>query len=308
MTINIYNEYAPLKKVIIGDASRLFFPDTREIDKEQGIPLWKKLMAQTFYRLLKGKRVPKWLTKPFQKELLHFEKLLKNHQVEVHRVRTIQQEATEELGLAQMYARDSTLCVGHSLIEGNLQMGMRQKERRGYQDLIAEIRKDNRVVSMPQTAPAYLEGGDVLVDYPNVFVGTGRHASNLAGVEWLRQQLDDSWNVIPVPLKDDSVLHLDCCLTIIGPKTAIICREVLEELPQELEDYSFIEIDKKSQLEMAGNVLVLGNKKVVVQRRHKQLQEELRARGFTPLPLSFTWHALLDGAFRCASCPLERGE
>ncbi|MEX2803718.1 dimethylarginine dimethylaminohydrolase family protein [Streptococcus sp. H31] len=210
--------------------------------------------------------------------------------------------------MAQMYARDSTLCIGDLLIEGNLKMSMRKKERRGYQSLIAASQKDGKVATMSQTKSAYLEGGDVLVDYPNVFVGIGRHASNLAGVEWLRKCLDDSWIVIPVRLKDDSVLHLDCCMTIIGPKTAIICREVLEELPEELENYRFIEIDKKSQLEMAGNVLVLGNNKVVVQKRHKRLQEDLRDHGFIPLPLSFTWHTLLDGAFRCASCPLERGE
>lgn len=307
MKINIYNEYSPLQSVIIGDASNLYFPDIHDIENEANKPFWVKLKNNLIYRLIKGKKVPKWIRKNFQRELAAFEKLLRENDVEVYKVAPIIPEEGEALGLGQMYARDSAMSVGDLFIEGHLQIDMRQKERRGYQNLVADMKEQHlKVATISQDQPIYLEGGDVVVDYPNVFVGIGKYASNLAGLDWLRKQLDDSWNVIPIRIVDDSILHLDCCMTIIGPKKAIICRDVLGELPKELKDFTFIEIDKKVRHQMAGNVLVLGNKKVVVQKRHKQLQEDLIKQGFTPLPLEFTWHAILEGAFRCASCPLER--
>ncbi|EHJ52606.1 dimethylarginine dimethylaminohydrolase family protein [Streptococcus macacae] len=309
MKITIYNEYAPLKTVIIGDASRLFFPDSHAIENEKSKPWWEKLRNNIIFPLLRGKEVPRFLTKHFQKELDDFEQLLRENQVTVLKVDAITPPASKnpaELGTGQMYARDSAMSIGDLFIQGNIQIEMRKKERLGYQRIVQNIKENNKVVTMSQSDPVYLEGGDVIVDYPNVFVGIGKYASNLAGIEWLRKQLDDSWNIVPVYLNDDGILHLDCCMTIIGPKTAIICREVLKDLPKELSDYTFINIDKKVRQEMAGNVLVLGHNKVIVQKRHKKLQEDLRKHGFTPLPLSFTWHALLEGAFRCASCPLER--
>ncbi|MEX2784248.1 dimethylarginine dimethylaminohydrolase family protein [Streptococcus sp. H49] len=309
--IHICNEYDPLKKVIIGDASWLYFPDSHAIENEENKPWWEKLRNNIIFPLLRDKKVPQFITRQFQKELAAFEALLKENHIDVLKVDPIDYPSSlppQEMGMGQMYARDSAMAVGDVFIEGNLQIDMRKKERLGYQKIIDKIRTDSKVVTMSQSDSAYLEGGDVLVDYPNVFVGIGKYASNMSGINWLRKQLDESWNIVPIYLKDDSILHLDCCMTIIGPKTAIICREVLEELPEELSDFTFIDIDKKVRQEMAGNVLVLGDNKVVVQKRHKKLQEDLRAHGFTPLPLSFTWHALLEGAFRCASCPLERGK
>lgn len=309
MKVNVYNEYDPLKSVIIGDATRLYFPDRHDIENEAGKPWWEKLRNNTIFPLLRGNKVPNFIAKAFQKELANFEKLLQENHVEVLKVDPIKPVQTDnpmELGMGQMYARDSAMAVGDIFIEGNLRFDMRKKERLGYQKILTELKKDNRVESMSQTDIPCLEGGDVLVDYPNVFVGIGKYASNLSGLNWLRNQLDSSWNVVPIHIKDGGILHLDCCMTIVGPKTAIICPEVLEELPKELADFTFIEIDKKVRQEMAGNVLVLGNKKIIVQKRHKQLQEDLKKHGFIPLPLSFSWHAFLEGAFRCASCPLER--
>ncbi|ALS02502.1 arginine deiminase [Enterococcus silesiacus] len=306
MNINVYNEYDPLKTVIIGDAQNLFFPDSHDIEKEKNMPTWKKFMTNIVYRLLRGKRVPRFIVQKFRNELAEFEKLLLENDITVLKVAPITLGQSEPFGLGQMYARDSVMCVGDLLIEGHLQIEMRKKERLGYKKLIEEIKKKNNVATISQSDPVFLEGGDVLVDYPNVFVGIGKYASNIAGIAWLKEQLNSDWHIIPVFLNDDAILHLDCCMTIIAPKTAIIHRDSLKQLPEELQDYTFIPINAKTRQEMGGNVLVIGEKKVIVQKRHQALQKELLNRGFTVLPLSFTWHTLLDGAFRCASCPLER--
>ncbi|MFC0233613.1 dimethylarginine dimethylaminohydrolase family protein [Vagococcus entomophilus] len=315
--ITVYNEYATLKTVIIGNAETIYIPDAMEMEQEAHTATWKKLLNKYLYKVLKGKKVPQFLAKKYQRELHDFKKILEKNNVEVLTVDPVVPSKKEEPGMAQMYARDSVMCVGNLLIEGNLKLEMRKKEMRGYQSIVQSIKNQSSIHQLHPSETAFLEGGDVLVDYPYVFVGIGKYASNENGINWLQNLLDISqkeqhpdqnWRVIPVYLNDDSLHHLDCCFTIIGPKTAIIHKDSLKALPKELEDYHFIEIDTKTNKEMGGNVLVIGPKKIIVQKRHLSLQKSLQALGYTVFPLDFTWHARLDGAFRCASCPLERIE
>mgnify|MGYP003361894564 FL=1 len=240
---------------------------------------------------------------------------METHGVKVHHVDSVTPTKLDPYGMGQMYARDSAMSVGEHFIEGNVQIEMRKIERRGYQRIVAAINDKNQVHTLNQKDKIYLEGGDVIVNYPYVFVGIGKYASNEAGAKWLQSILDKDfeneivdrpWKVVPVYLNDDAILHLDCCMTIIGPKTAIIHKPVLKDLPKELVDYKFIDIDAKTRKEMGGNVLVIGPKKVIVQKRHTALQEALKNEGYTVIPIVFTWHSLLDGALRCASCPLVR--
>lgn len=315
--INVYNEYATLKTVIIGNAEKIYIPDAMEMEQEAHTATWKKMLNKYLYRVLKGKNVPQFLAKKYQRELADFKKILEENGVEVLTVDTVTPSKEEEPGMAQMYARDSVMCVGNLLIEGNLKLEMRKKEMRGYQSIVQAIKKHSSVHQLHPLETTFLEGGDVLVDYPYVFVGIGKYASNEKGINWLQNLLDthqtklhpnQNWRVVPVYLNDDSLHHLDCCFTIIGPKTAIIHKASLKALPKELKDYQFIEIDTKTNKEMGGNVLVIGPKKIIVQKRHLSLQKSLQVHGYTVFPLDFTWHARLDGAFRCASCPLERVE
>ncbi|MEM0562607.1 arginine deiminase family protein [Leuconostoc mesenteroides subsp. mesenteroides] len=315
MKINVYNEYDPLKEVIIGDATKLYFPDTHEIEQEEHTAKWKQFMTKHIYTLLRGKKVPSFLAKKFQRELAEFQRILETHGVKVHHVDSVTPTNLDPYGMGQMYARDSAMSVGEHFIEGNVQIEMRKIERRGYQRIVAAINDKNQVHTLNQKDKIYLEGGDVIVNYPYVFVGIGKYASNEAGAKWLQSILDKDyeneivdkpWKVVPVYLNDDAILHLDCCMTIIGPKTAIIHKPVLKDLPKELVDYKFIDIDAKTRKEMGGNVLVIGPKKVIVQKRHTALQEALKNEGYTVIPIVFTWHSLLDGALRCASCPLVR--
>lgn len=305
--IHVKNEYSTLKKVILGNANELYFPDTHEIELETEAATWKQYLTKYVYKMLRRKKVPFLITNRFQKELANLKQVLEKHEIEVSTVESVVPTLEEEAGLGQMYARDSVMCVDDKLIKGQLQIEMRRKELRGYNKIIQSLDNKQNILSIPMNKAAYLEGGDVIVDYPNIYVGIGKYASNIKGYEWLKKQVSSDWTVIPIYLKNDGILHLDCCMTIIGPKTAIIHKESLQDkLPSQMDDFDFIEIDSKTRHQMGGNVLVIAPKKVIIQKRHKQLQLELEQRGFTVIPITFTWHALLDGAFRCATCPVER--
>lgn len=305
--INIYNEYDPLKTVVLGIANELYFPDMHPIETEAESYWWKKLLNNSVYRLFERKKVPYFITKKYQKELENFEKVLLSQGVQILRLDEVHPKKDEPAGLGQMYARDAVFCVGETMYDGKFQIDMRDKERRGYEIIFQQYDNGKNLVKMDQTVSEFLEGGDVMVDYPYVYVGIGKYASNIEGANWLQKKLGDEFKVVPVHLTNEGILHLDCCMTIIGKKQGIIHRPSLQQpLPYPLNDYDFIEVNEKVRHEMGTNVFVIGPKKIVIQERHKQLGEELKKRGFHVFPVDFTWHARLDGAFRCTTCPIER--
>lgn len=305
--INIYNEFAPIKTVVLGIANELYFPDMHPIENETESYWWKKLLNNTVYRLFERKRVPSFITKKYQRELQNFKDVLVSQGVQVIHLDEVHPTQEEPAGLGQMYARDAVFCVGKSMYSGRFQIDMRDKERRGFQTIFETYDNGNSLFKMNQTIPEFLEGGDVMVDYPYVYVGIGKYASNMEGANWLQAHLGDEFKVVPIHLTNEGILHLDCCMTIIGKKLGIIHRPSLEQpLPYPLNEYEFIEVDEEVRHEMGTNVFVIDPQKIVIQKRHTQLAKELTNRGFHVFPIDFTWHARLDGAFRCTTCPIQR--
>lgn len=206
-----------------------------------------------------------------------------------------------------MYARDPIISVGNITLNSQLQIPMRRKENRGFERLLAKLSSNGIQVETLREEGTYLEGGDVIVDHPYIFVGQSKYGSNEKGINWLKQIVKKSFEIVPVKITDPSVLHLDCALTIIGEGKGIIHRKTLQTpLPKPLDSYDFIEVDDKTQKQLGTNVLLLNPTTILVQERHKRIIEELKNKKFKVIPIKFSWHARLGGAFRCATSPISR--
>lgn len=306
--ISVSNEWSRLGETVLGIAPTLYFPGIHPIEREPAAFMWRKILSGVLYPLADGRRVPGWISRKYVAELDRLHEVLIGHGVTVHRPAAVTPLPGEPLGLGQMFARDPVFAVGDILVDGKLKMDMRHKERRGLVPLLSAFaRSGAHVVSVP-SGDVFLEGGDVIVDLPYVYVGIGKYASNMDGVRWLQAQLGPQVNVVPVPLAVPGILHLDCCMTLIGEGLGIIHRDSLAHpLPHPLDTYKFIEIAGPARQQLGTNVLVLDPATIVVQQRHVQLQQQLRKKGFHVIPIEFNWHALLGGAFRCATAPLFRG-
>ncbi|WP_342439415.1 arginine deiminase family protein [Paenibacillus sp. FSL L8-0436] len=306
--IRVENEYGQLKTVILGVAPSLYFPGTHDIESEDESAWWKKVITRLVYPLFSGRAVPRFLVRKYQRELEGLRDALTSRGVQVLRLDEVRVQLEEPPGLGQMYARDSVLCVNETMIAANLQIDMRNKEMRGYRSILNKMSAAGaKIETISPSSDIYLEGGDVIVDLPYVYVGIGKYASNMKGAQWLQHRLGSGIMVVPIRLANDGILHLDCCMTLIGEKQGIIHRESLQSpLPYPLNTYDFIEVDQKTRAEMGTNILMVGPKQIIVQKRHISLQQQLKERDFEVIPLDFTWHARLDGAFRCATCPIYR--
>lgn len=306
--MSIYNEYAKLKEVILGISPKIFMQSELPSPMEAGLSWMEKLSNKIGYAIYKNKSIPESISRKYKNELEELNKALIANGVKVHRLESIEPMPKEPEGLIQMFARDPAMTIGKNFIIGNLQIPMRKKEYRGYSQLTPHIEaKGLTVTRIDLNTDIFLEGGDVIVDYPYVFVGINTYATNLAGLKWLENALTNDFQVIPVFIDDPTIMHLDCCLTIIGPKLAVINKESLKQpLPYPLNEYQFIEVDSKARKELGTNVLVIDPRTIIVQARHLDLQNKLKEKGFKVIPIDFTNHAKTHGAFRCATCPIIR--
>jgi N-dimethylarginine dimethylaminohydrolase len=307
--IAVHNEWSRLEEVVLGIAPALYFPGVQPLEMELANPWWRRVSTAVLYMLAKGRRVPEWITQKYVAELEALRKVLLESGVTVHSPVPVTPLAQEPPGLGQMFARDPIVAVGNTLVVGQLQIEMRRKERRGFDPLLDELALNGARVASTSSDHIFLEGGDVIIDLPYVYIGVGKYGSNLKGVEWLQSQLGGAVKVVPVPLAVSGILHLDCCMTLIGPRLGIIHRESLvNPLPPPLDAYEFIEVDARTRQELGTNVLVLDPETIIVQSRHVQLRQHLRERGFRVISLDFSWHTWLGGAFRCATAPIRRGQ
>ncbi len=308
--MGVYNEYSQLREVILGISGKIFIADKIPPEVEKELSLAKKQAFKMAYRVFKKKPLPKFFTKRISNELEGFLSVLNNHGVVVHRLEPILPLQDEPEGLSQMFARDPGMTVGDQFFFGSARTAARNKEKRGYTNLLAKIGQAGLKISkIEDEAGVFLEGGDVIIDYPYIYVGMKKRATNLAGLEWLTEKVGTEFKVIPVDVIDPRIQHLDCCMTVVGPNIVVINRESLRDpLPDPLRSYTRIEVDAKTRQQLGTNVFVINRETIVVQKRHRDLQQKLSSHGFNVIQLEFSAHARFQGGFRCTTCPINRAD
>ena len=69
---------------------------------------------------------------------------------------------------------------------------------------------------------------------------------------------------------------------------------------------NIIPIDKEEQFLLGTNVLAIGNKTIITQPQHKNLNNKLKENGFKTIEIDISEIVKKGGAFRCTTCPIER--
>lgn len=197
----------------------------------------------------------------------------------------------------------------------------RFKERFGLRHLMADmVRRGARHVVVPPGSPLplqqvaqaqgpFLKRGDVMLFGPDILVGAGEggFASDDAGIDWLRQELGDSYRVHRTSLHP-RVLHLDDGLAAVREGLAIVARDqFLDGLPRVIADWEVIDVGLDEALDLlVANVLVLAPGEVVLDSRARGLAELLTRHDVTVHMLEFDAVTPFAGGFRCSHHPIRR--
>jgi dimethylargininase len=144
------------------------------------------------------------------------------------------------------------------------------------------------------TAPATVDGGDVLVLGKNIYVGISTR-SNAEAIQQMQGLLDNyGYKVIGVEMRD--CLHLKTALTKVDDKTLLINPNWVDT--SHFKGFDWIEVDPSEPF--AANCLPV-NGKIIFPTSFPKTRAKLEARGYQIQPVTVDELAKAEGAVTCCS-------
>ncbi len=158
-------------------------------------------------------------------------------------------------------------------------------------------------------------GRDIFYQLSNV--------TNRFGVEWLKRHLGDRFRLHEIESRCPDPLHIDSTLMLLAPGKLLVNPEWIdvERLPKILQSWDIIiapEPDPYAESEMMAkffsmcskwislNVLMLDERRVIVEQTQTSLIKVLKEHGFETIPCNFASYLPFGGAFHCATLDVRR--
>ena len=300
--LNIQNETAPLKAVILGTAlSNGPIPNPEDCYDPKSL---QHVLAGTY---------PKEADMILEMEAVV--EVLKRYGVKVYRPEVIE-------NYNQIFARDISFVIEDKIIISNI-LPDREREVEATEYVWSHVPKENRIFLSEQ---CHVEGGDVMPWNDYIFIGTYSGddyadyitaRTNKAAVNAIRELFPNK-KVKAFELRKsntdayNNALHLDCCFQPIGRDKAIIHKNgfLIAEEYQWLVDYfgkdNVFEISKEEMYAMNCNVFSISEEVIISERNFTRLNTWLRNNGFTVEEVPYAEIAKQEGLLRCSTMPLIR--
>ncbi|WP_342043065.1 dimethylarginine dimethylaminohydrolase family protein [Bacillus sp. OTU2372] len=242
--------------------------------------------------------------KQFLKENIDTELAKKQHQ---QLVKVLEENGVEVLLLTpsekypeQVFTRDIGFTLGNQVFVAHMAHDVRQGEEQPLIDLL-----EKELITYTNLLEDKIEGGDVLIDRNTVYIGVSNR-TNKKAIEHL-QSLLPTFEVITVPFTD-TYLHLDCVFNILSEDEALIFPGEIDEDKLKIlsSRYNLIKVSEEEQATLGTNVLSIGNKRVLSLPINKEVNKNLRDRGYQVIEVDISEIIKSGGAFRCCTMPILR--
>ncbi|QED38895.1 amidinotransferase [Antarcticibacterium arcticum] len=302
LQLNIINETAPLKAVVLGTAvsngptpalEDAYDPKSAEHIKAGTYPVEADMVA----------------------EMEAVAAVFKKYNIEVYRPKLIED-------YNQIFTRDIAFVIEDKFIKANI-LPDRDEEIEAINHVIEQIDPE-KVLTLPEDA--HVEGGDVMPYKNYILVGTYKGKdyknfitarTNMKGVEAL-QELFPHREVVSFSLRKsnteprDNALHLDCCFQPVGKDKAIIYKDgfLIEEEYNWLVNLfgreNIFEITREEMYNMNSNIFSISEEVVISEKNFTRLNAWLRAQGITVEEVPYAEISKQEGLLRCTTLPLIR--
>lgn len=152
---------------------------------------------------------------------------------------------------------------------------------------------------------------------------TRSNVTNQFGVDWLKRHLGGGYRFHEIFSLCRDPMHIDSTIMFLAPGKALVNPEYVDmtRLPEVLQSWDLIiapEPDPYSESDTLArffsmcskwislNVLMLDQKRVIVEKTQVTLMKTLKEHGFEPIPCAFTHYLPFGGAFHCATLDVRR--
>jgi glycine amidinotransferase len=235
--------------------------------------------------------------------------------------------------------RDLLLVVGDEIIEAPMAWRCRYHEIDAYRPLLWEyFRHGARWSAAPRpllrdelydahwerpraAGQGFVVGeGEPTFDAAD-FVRCGRdlfaqrsHVTNELGIAWLERHLGDDYRIHRLTPRDRHPMHIDASFMPLAPGKLLINPERIDAVPSLFRSWSVLEAPRPARAApflmcsawVNMNVLMLDERRMIVDRDDEGFIRAARSWGFTPIPVAFHNFNQFGGAFHCAVLDVRR--
>ncbi|MFH1402881.1 MAG: arginine deiminase family protein [Candidatus Altiarchaeota archaeon] len=221
-------------------------------------------------------------------------RVLREHGVKVHYPKPLRGT------IDQLTPRDLGFVIGDTFVISHMAYRIREREEKGILKYVKHF--DGRVIKAPSNA--VIEGGDILVDGHDIYVGVGQR-TNKAGYEFIKSRFGGEYKVWQAR---HNALHLDCVFNILGGGRALVYSGGFKNKPGKmLERFRKIRVGGEEAAMLATNTLSISEDTVISRKTCVSTNSKLRSRGYDVIELEFNEVNKTGGSFRCCTLPLSRG-
>ena len=301
--ISSYNEWSPLKKIVVGSAPDANWPDNDPVFSQEGEKTpWKESPVP------RGP-VPQRISEETIEDLDSLVTALMSCGVEVVRPDPLNFQVHD--GLYNYCPRDRLLVYGSTIVDPAMMYPCRDMEIEALDDIIYRA---DAVYRMPRNEDMILDAANVL-RLNDTMLYLESASGNRKAAQWLQYKFP---NVNVEVCNFYSGVHIDS--TIVPLRDGLVMvnasRVNMENLPGVFHNWEIIWIDDVVAQDfyeypyasrwIALNMLVVDPHTVIVDKHQSKLIKILEENKFTVIPLELRHSRTLGGGFHCVTLDLVR--
>jgi N-dimethylarginine dimethylaminohydrolase len=208
---------------------------------------------------------------------------------------------------SSVFTRDSSFMTPWGAVIASIQTPPR---RRDYA-VASEFYRRASIPIWKWVTAGHFEGGDFCILKPGVpLLGWTGDRSTKEGAEQVERWLKDkSWEVLVAPLPPQFV-HMDAVVVMLEKGLALVCEDALQPYALDyIKDRHGIEVIRVAYadcVKLGGNLVSLGNRRVLSMSHNVNVNNQLRNAGFEVTAIDYEMFALGGGGVHCSCHELRR--
>jgi scyllo-inosamine-4-phosphate amidinotransferase 1 len=301
--IHTYNEWDPLKEVVVGRADYANWPsDDPVFSKESEKTTWKESPVPSG-------PVPNWIIDEANEDLDLLANVLEQCGAIVHRPRALNYQ--ERGGMYGYCPRDRLLIYGDTIVDPAMMYPCRDMEIEALDDII--YRADT-VHRMPRDENMILDAANVLrLNESMLYLQSA--SGNQEAYKWLKAKFPN----VPIEVCEFySGVHIDSTIVPVREGLVVVnaSRVNKDNLPRVFDNWEVIWVDEVvaqgfyqypyASKWIALNMLVVDPTTIIVDKHQTELIKRLEDYNMLVLPLELRHSRTLGGGFHCVTLDLVR--
>lgn len=297
MKISSWNEWDPLREIVVGTATNANWPvHDLAFRAESKTTLWKDTP-------LPAGPVPQWIIDETNEDLEGLCNILRQAGVTVHR--PVDMDFAARDGMYNYCPRDRLLIAGDVIVDTNMHYPCRNMETEALQEVLA----NNTVLEMPRESQFVLDAANVC-RLNDTLLYLESASGNRAAAVWLDAHLPN-WTVETCNFY--AGVHIDSTVVPLREGLVLLNGTRVNEAncPRVFETWDKIYVDNVvpqgfyqypyASKWIALNMLVIDPHTVIVDRHQTDLIKKLQQWSFTVVPHELRHSRTLGGGFHCVT-------